>query len=78
MADPENKLEIGANIPGSVVKVLVKEGEEVEENQSIILLEAMKMETNITSPVAGIVEKVLVEEMQQVKSGELLIKLKEK
>ena len=61
-----------------MVKVLVEEGEEVKENQSIILLEAMKMETNITSSVSGIVEKVLVEEMQQVKSGELLIKLKEK
>jgi len=78
MADPENKLEIGASIPGAVVKILVKDGDEVEENQSIILLEAMKMETNITAPVAGVVEKVLVEEMQQVKAGELLIKLKEK
>jgi len=78
MADPENKLEIGASIPGTVVKILVKEGQEVEENQSIILLEAMKMETNIAATVAGVVEKILVEEMQQVKSGELLIKLKEK
>lgn len=78
MADPNNNLEVGASIPGAVVKVLVKEGEEVEENQSIILLEAMKMETNITSPTKGIVEKILVEEMQQVKTGELLIRLKEK
>ena len=78
MADPNNKLEIGANIPGSVVKVLVKEGEEVEENQSIILIEAMKMETNIVATANGIVEKILAEEMQQVKAGELLIKLKEK
>ncbi len=78
IADPENEFEIGASIPGSVVKILVKEGEKVKENQSIVLLEAMKMETNITAPVSGVVEKVLVEELQQVKSGELLIKLKEK
>lgn len=78
MANPANKFEIGAIIPGAVAKILVKEGQEVEENQSIILLEAMKMETNITAPVAGIVDKILVEEMQLVKAGELLIKLKEK
>lgn len=78
MADPDNKLEIGAIIPGSVVKVLVKEGDQVEENQSIVLLEAMKMETNIVAPTAGIVDSILVEEMDQVKAGELLIRLKEK
>ncbi|HZK37853.1 MAG TPA: biotin/lipoyl-containing protein, partial [Clostridia bacterium] len=77
MADPENKFEIGATIPGAVVKILVEEGEKVDKNQSIILLEAMKMETNITAPAAGIVESILVEEKQQVKVGELLMKLKE-
>ncbi|HZX21497.1 MAG TPA: biotin/lipoyl-containing protein, partial [Clostridia bacterium] len=77
MADPENKFEIGATIPGVVVKILVKEGEKVDKNQSIILLEAMKMETNITAPVAGIVDNILVRETQQVKVGELLIRLKE-
>ncbi|AKL94070.1 pyruvate carboxylase Pyc [Clostridium aceticum] len=77
MADPNNKLEIGASIPGTVLKVLVKAGEEVKEKQSIILVEAMKMETNIVAPVAGIVDTVFVEELQQVKSGELLIRLRE-
>ncbi|HZJ76262.1 MAG TPA: pyruvate carboxylase, partial [Oscillospiraceae bacterium] len=76
MADPTNKFEIGAIIPGVVGKILVKKGDEVKENQSIILLEAMKMETNITSPMAGIVDSVLVKEMQQVKAGELLMRLK--
>lgn len=78
MADPNNKLEIGASIPGTVLKVLVKAGEEVGENQSIILIEAMKMETNIVAPISGIVEGVFAEELKQVKAGELLMKLKEK
>ncbi|MEG2893538.1 MAG: biotin/lipoyl-containing protein, partial [Clostridium sp.] len=77
MADPDNKLDIGASIPGNVLKVLVKEGDEVSENQSLVVIEAMKMETNITSKVSGVVESVVVTEGNQVKSGELLIKLKE-
>ncbi|AOY75934.1 pyruvate carboxylase [Clostridium formicaceticum] len=77
MADPNNKFEVGASIPGTVLKVLVKAGEEVKENQSIILVEAMKMETNIVAPVAGIVDTVFVEELQQVKAGELLVRIRE-
>ncbi|SCY39029.1 pyruvate carboxylase [Alkaliphilus peptidifermentans] len=76
LADPDDKNEIGASIPGTVIKVLVKEGEAVEENQSLLVVEAMKMETNITSPLKGIVESIKVKENQQVKAGELLIKLK--
>ncbi|MEL7566711.1 MAG: pyruvate carboxylase [Dehalobacterium sp.] len=76
MADPTNKLEIGASIPGAILKILVKEGDEVKEHQSLLVIEAMKMETNISAPLGGIVETVLVKEGQQVVNGELLIKLK--
>lgn len=76
MADPDNQFDIGASIPGNVLKVLVKEGDTVEENQSLVVIEAMKMETNITSKVSGVVESVIAKEGSQVKSGELLIKLK--
>lgn len=76
MAAPDNPLEIGASIPGAVYKVLVKEGEEVKENQALIIIEAMKMETNINAPTGGIVDAILVKEEQQVENGELLIKLK--
>ncbi|SKB34282.1 pyruvate carboxylase [Acetoanaerobium noterae] len=77
MADPDNKMEIGASIPGTVLKILVKEGEVVEEKQSLMVVEAMKMETNIVAMQAGKIEAILVKEQQQVKSGELLIKLEE-
>lgn len=76
MADPENPAQIGANIPGNIIKVLVKEGEEVEEKQPVAVIEAMKMETNIISPMKGTVEKVYVKEGQQVKAGELIVELK--
>ena len=76
MADPDNKLEIGASIPGTIIKVLVSEGAEVKEGESLLVIEAMKMETNIVASSTGIVESVLVKEGQQVKTGELLIKIK--
>ena len=76
MADPANKLEIGASIPGTVLKVLVEEGREVKANQPLMVIEAMKMETNIIAPSSGTVEEIFVEEGKLVKTGELLIKLK--
>jgi pyruvate carboxylase len=76
MADPDNINEIGSPIPGTVISVLVKEGEQVAENQAIVVVEAMKMETRITSPKAGTIASVNVSVGQQVKSGELLIVIK--
>jgi len=76
MADSDNEKEVGAAIPGSVIKVLVKEGDEVKENDSLMIIEAMKMETNITASCDGVVEEVLVKEGEQVKTGQLLLVLK--
>lgn len=75
-ADPDNVKEIGASIPGTILKVLVKEGEEIKEGQSLIIVEAMKMETNIVASSDGVVDSVFVKEKQQVKTGELLMKMK--
>lgn len=75
-ADESNPMEIGANIPGNIIKVLVSEGEEVEEKQPIAIIEAMKMETNILATAKGTVEKIYVSEGQQVKAGEMVAKLK--
>lgn len=77
MADPSNKFEIGASIPGAVVKLLVGEGDKVEENQPLMIVEAMKMETNLVSKVSGLIETIVVKEGDMVESGQLLIKLKE-
>lgn len=75
MADKDDKFQIGASIPGVVAKVLVKPGDEVEENQSIAIIEAMKMETNVSASVAGTVKSIVVKEGQNVKTGELLMLL---
>ncbi len=75
MADPNNKKDIGASIPGTVVQILVKAGDSVEAGQSLIIIEAMKMETRIAAPVSGKVGNITVQEGQQVKNGELLMQL---
>ncbi|HRA05541.1 MAG TPA: biotin/lipoyl-binding protein [Propionicimonas sp.] len=64
-----------APLAGSVARVLVEEGEEIEAGQVLLVLEAMKMETEITAPKAGIVARILVEKGTPVQAGEGLIEL---
>ncbi|MDE0310208.1 MAG: biotin/lipoyl-binding protein [Acidiferrobacterales bacterium] len=60
---------LAAPLPGRVVRVLVKQGESVKSGQNLIVIEAMKMEHHISSPVAGIVSAVNFEENDQVDEG---------
>ncbi len=75
MADPEKKSEIGASIPGVIAKILVKPGDKVEEKQLVAVIEAMKMETHVTSATSGTVQFIAVKEGQNVEAGELLMRL---
>lgn len=72
-ADKNNPKEIGSGIPGTVLKVLVNEGDDVAENQPLIIVEAMKMETEIVAHAAGKIKEIYVSEGQSVQSGELII-----
>ncbi|AQS08949.1 2-oxoglutarate carboxylase small subunit [Clostridium saccharobutylicum] len=76
MADTSSKLEVGASIPGNIIKVLVSEGQEVKEGESLVVIEAMKMETNIVAHADGIVDAIFAKEGEQVKTGQLLVKMK--
>ena len=78
LADPEDKSQVGASIPGMVSKVSVQPGDAVEENQVIAVIEAMKMETSVVARMAGIIDQVLVREGSSVKAGELLMTIKVK
>ena len=73
LADPEDKSQVGASIPGMVSKVSVKPGDVVEENQVLAVIEAMKMETSVVARMSGTVDQILVTEGTSVKAGELLI-----
>ena len=76
IADENNDMEVGANIPGNIVKMLVRVGEVVEEGQPIAVIEAMKMETNIIAKAAGEIEEIFVKAGDQVKAGQLIATLK--
>lgn len=64
-----------APLAGSVFKILVEVGDEIEAGQVLVVLEAMKMETEITAPHAGKVAHILVGERDAVQGGEPLIEL---
>ena len=72
-ADMDNPLQIGASIPGKVIKILVEEGDEVGEHEALIVIEAMKMETNIVSKVSGKIKSIKVSENDTVGDAQLLI-----
>ncbi|MBC8632418.1 pyruvate carboxylase [[Eubacterium] tenue] len=75
-ADMNNPLQIGASIPGKVVKVLVKENQSVKKNEPIIIIEAMKMETVIVAKTDGIIKDILVKQDELVKDKQLLVEMK--
>jgi biotin carboxyl carrier protein len=66
-----------APMPGTVIKVLAAPGDRVEPRQTLVLLEAMKMETPVLSPYAAVVRAVHVAEGDRVAGGALLVELEE-
>lgn len=60
---------VSANIPGKVVTVEVKAGDEVVEGQVILILEAMKMQNEIQAPISGTVASVNCEEGQAIEAN---------
>ena len=72
LADPMDEKQIGSSIPGKVVAVLVKEGQEIKKGDSLMVIEAMKMETNIVAHHSGKIKSILTEVGAVVESGELV------
>lgn len=72
-ADKDILGEVGATLSGSVVKLLVEKGGHVKKGEPVIVTEAMKMETTITSPVDGIVSEIHVKPGARIESGDLLM-----
>ncbi len=66
-----------APMPGTVIRLLVSEGDRVQPRQPLVVLEAMKMETPIVSPYEAVVRSVHVSEGDQVAGGALLVELEE-
>jgi glutaconyl-CoA decarboxylase len=62
-------------MPGKIWKLNVKEGDSVSEGQLVLILEAMKMENEIFSPVSGTVSKIHCKEGDSVNTGDALVEI---
>ena len=66
---------VRAPLAGTVARIPVEEGQEIEAGAVLVVLEAMKMETEITAPAAGTVGEILVKPGEAVTGGQLLVEL---
>ncbi len=73
---PEKFENINAALPGIVLRMLVNPGDRVRADQAVMILESMKMETEVQSPVDGVLASFQVREGDQVQSGALLAVVK--
>lgn len=66
---------VKAMLPGNITKILVSEGEEVKAGDVLLILEAMKMENEITAPASGKVKEIRVKEGERVETGQVMVVL---
>ena len=64
-------------MPGKIVKIMKKEGDKVNVGETVLILEAMKMENEIKSGVTGIIKSINVKEGQPLESGFLMVEIEE-
>lgn len=77
-AEPTNREQIGATMSGSVLEVLVKKGDKVKKGDTLMITEAMKMETAIEARFDGEIAHIYVANGDSIASGDLLIEVTEK
>ena len=68
-------MEISAPLPGNVLEILVKVGDEVKENDELLIIEAMKMENPIFAAADGTVKEIKVKEKDTVEAEQVLMVL---
>lgn len=70
-----DKDNVTAPMPGKILEINVTEGEEVNSGDTLIVLEAMKMENNITAPRSGTIQEITATKGENVEADDILIKL---
>jgi acetyl-CoA carboxylase biotin carboxyl carrier protein len=66
-------IEVKAELVGNVWKIVAKPGDTVTEDQTLLILESMKMEIDVVAPRAGTVREIMVKETDIVKEGQVLV-----
>ena len=68
-------MQVKAELAGNLWKVVVKEGQQVSADETLMILESMKMEIPINAPKAGRVTRIHVKEGESVQEGQLLVEV---
>lgn len=66
-------IEVKAELVGNVWKIVTRPGDKVAEDQTLLILESMKMEIEVVAPKAGTVMEIRVRETEIVKEGQVLV-----
>ncbi len=66
-------MQVKAELAGNLWKIVVREGQQVRADETLMILESMKMEIPVNAPIAGQVTKIHIREGQTVQEGQLLI-----
>ncbi|MFE7152744.1 biotin/lipoyl-containing protein, partial [Heyndrickxia sporothermodurans] len=74
-ADPKNEQQIGATMPGTVIKLMVSKGDRVNQGDHLMITEAMKMETTVQAPFSGVVKELYVQNGEAITPNDLLIEI---
>ena len=71
----ENAVSVKATMPGTIVSFSVAVGDKVSEGQVVAILEAMKMENEVTAPASGVVKSIHVEKGSSVVEGQVILQI---
>ena len=74
-AAPAGANAVIAPLPGTITQILVKVGQQIKAGDTVVMMEAMKMENSITAEYDGTVKAILVQQGAQVQSGEALVEM---
>ncbi len=74
-SDPSIPGQLGATMPGTVVKVNVQKGDHVKKGDHLMITEAMKMETTVQAPFDGVIKMINVVSGEAVETGDLLLEM---
>jgi pyruvate carboxylase subunit B len=70
-----SRFDVSAPLPGAIVRMVCKEGDQVRKDDTIFVIEAMKMETEIKAPVAGRISNIVVGQGSQVAAGQTVVRI---
>ncbi len=74
-ANPTDDREVGASMSGTVVSIMIEEGEQVNAGQFLVVTEAMKMEMQVQAPRSGRIKEICIKIGDPVQAGDLLLRL---